>query len=253
MNIDWFTFVAQIFNFLVLVALLGRFLYRPIVQAMQKREDDIAERLSGIEQQRQEANLQKQRYEDLNRELNDQREHELRTMRREVQEDRETRLREMQEGVEQKRSEWRHGLRGEQEQLLQQLRQQSAHVSVVIARRSLKRLADAELEEQMWRRFLAELSLLDTELRNEITRSLSLSDGYVIVRSAFDIPEVWRERISAAVNTLFCYDGSIDYERSAELICGIEMDAGGYTLGWNMQDMLRELMDEMNEQLQANV
>ena len=45
MHIDWLTVVAQIVNFLVLVYLLKRFLYGPILQAMDDRQAGIAARL----------------------------------------------------------------------------------------------------------------------------------------------------------------------------------------------------------------
>jgi F-type H+-transporting ATPase subunit b len=38
MGIDWFTLVAQIANFLILVALLKHFLYNRIIKAMDERE-----------------------------------------------------------------------------------------------------------------------------------------------------------------------------------------------------------------------
>ena len=46
MQIDWLTVAAQIVNFLVLVWLLQRFLYRPITEAMARREERIESRLS---------------------------------------------------------------------------------------------------------------------------------------------------------------------------------------------------------------
>ena len=45
MQIDWFTVVAQIVNFLTLVGLLKKFLYGPIIRAMDDRERRIASRL----------------------------------------------------------------------------------------------------------------------------------------------------------------------------------------------------------------
>ena len=45
MQIDWFTVVAQIVNFLILVWLLKKFLYGPIIRAMDDRERRIASRL----------------------------------------------------------------------------------------------------------------------------------------------------------------------------------------------------------------
>ncbi|MEL7236369.1 MAG: F0F1 ATP synthase subunit B, partial [Chloroflexota bacterium] len=42
MTIDWFTVVVEAVNFLILVWLLQRFLYRPIISAMEAREQNIA-------------------------------------------------------------------------------------------------------------------------------------------------------------------------------------------------------------------
>ena len=42
MLINWFTVAAQVVNFLILLYLLKRFLYRPILGAMEERERRIA-------------------------------------------------------------------------------------------------------------------------------------------------------------------------------------------------------------------
>ena len=55
MLINWFTVAAQIVNFLILAALLKRFLYGPIVSAMAAREERIASEMAVAAQKRQEA------------------------------------------------------------------------------------------------------------------------------------------------------------------------------------------------------
>ena len=45
MQIDWFTVAAQTINFLVLMWLLKRFLYKPILNAIAAREKNIADQL----------------------------------------------------------------------------------------------------------------------------------------------------------------------------------------------------------------
>jgi F-type H+-transporting ATPase subunit b len=45
MKINWFTFIAQIINFLILVWLLRHFLYKPILNAVDEREKKIAGQL----------------------------------------------------------------------------------------------------------------------------------------------------------------------------------------------------------------
>ena len=42
MKIDWFTVFAQVINFLILVWLLKQFLYKPILNAIEARENKVA-------------------------------------------------------------------------------------------------------------------------------------------------------------------------------------------------------------------
>jgi F-type H+-transporting ATPase subunit b len=55
MLIDWFTVGAQVLNFLVLVWLLKRFLYRPILHAIDAREQRIAHALADADAKQAEA------------------------------------------------------------------------------------------------------------------------------------------------------------------------------------------------------
>ena len=55
MSIDWITVAAQIANFLVLVWLLKRFLYRPILDGIDAREAEIAARMGEAAKAREKA------------------------------------------------------------------------------------------------------------------------------------------------------------------------------------------------------
>lgn len=61
MLIDWFTVGAQVFNFLVLVWLMKRYLYQPILHAIDTREARIAAELSDADAKK--ADAQKERDE----------------------------------------------------------------------------------------------------------------------------------------------------------------------------------------------
>jgi F-type H+-transporting ATPase subunit b len=55
MLIDWFTVGAQVLNFLILVWLMKRFLYKPILNAIDAREKRIAKELADADATRAEA------------------------------------------------------------------------------------------------------------------------------------------------------------------------------------------------------
>src|SRR5271155_1647577 len=55
MPINWFTVIAQAINFLILVWLLKRFLYKPILHAIDEREKGIAAQLAQAEAKKAES------------------------------------------------------------------------------------------------------------------------------------------------------------------------------------------------------
>ena len=65
MNINWFTVIAQVINFLILVWLLKKFLYKPILNAIDEREKKIADKIKDADAQKalahkEEENFKKQ-------------------------------------------------------------------------------------------------------------------------------------------------------------------------------------------------
>src|ERR1700733_11157535 len=66
MPIDWFTVVAQAINFLILVWLLKRFLYKPILHAIDEREKGIAAQLAEAEAKKAEAQQERDDYQHKN-------------------------------------------------------------------------------------------------------------------------------------------------------------------------------------------
>ena len=153
MSIDWFTFAAQIINFLILVALLRWFLYAPVIRAMEQREEKIAARLQQAEQSQQEGELRAQQYEQKLRDIEEQREALLTDARRKVDEQRKHLTSDAREEVQRKRLEWFQAFEREREDLLSELQHHAGHLSAEAARRTLAELADESLEQRHVLRF----------------------------------------------------------------------------------------------------
>lgn len=73
MLIDWFTVAAQVINFLVLVWLMKRFLYGPIIHAIDEREKKIAAELADANAKREEAKKEREDFVTKNAVLDQQR------------------------------------------------------------------------------------------------------------------------------------------------------------------------------------
>ena len=84
MLIDWFTVVAQTTNFLILVLLLKRFLYKPILDAIDAREQRIAQELADADAKRLEARQERDQFERKNEEFDRNRDGLVTQMKEEI-------------------------------------------------------------------------------------------------------------------------------------------------------------------------
>src|ERR1700728_1559372 len=73
MLIDWFTVGAQALNFIILVWLLKRFLYQPILNAIDAREQRISAQLADAQANKAEASAERAEFQRKNEALEQQR------------------------------------------------------------------------------------------------------------------------------------------------------------------------------------
>ncbi|QDU39038.1 ATP synthase subunit b [Maioricimonas rarisocia] len=242
MQIDWFTFGAQVFNFLILVALLHRLLYRPILHAMEEREADIVQRIEAAEEQRRAAQREQDEYRKLKEELASAREQYLSEARADVETWRLEAFDHARQDVDQQRQEWRRALHREQQRLLDGLRERAVRQVQQISRQVLEQLADTGLERQIVSRFIERLKTLDDGQLNPIREELGHGDGSrLVVRTAFPADEEQQHRLLQALRDLFGDQLDIAFESTTELVCGIELIAADRKLAWNVDDYLESL------------
>ena len=67
MKINWFTLIAQVINFLVLMWLLKRYLYKPILKAIDERENKIVAQLKDADAKKAEAEKERDEFDQKNK------------------------------------------------------------------------------------------------------------------------------------------------------------------------------------------
>ena len=247
MLFDGFTVLAQIINFLVLVWLLKRFLYGPIMRAVTEREERIANQIAEAEALKAEANEESARFRQQNEELARKREEMLSQARHEAETARKEMISQARREVDEARTRWLEVIRQEQDELLHQVRQRTGKAVASVSRRALADLADATLEARMIEVLIRRFELLDDETRARFAESFQNANHRLLLRSAFEVPPDLRERIEAAVRDRFAADAAVDFEVSPELICGVEARIQDHKLAWTLDDYLNSLEDTLFE------
>ncbi len=137
MHIDWFVLFAQIFNFLLLMYLLKRFLYGRIIKAMDDREAKITARFAEAEELKNKANEAAELYEKRNQLLNEKKEQMLNEATMAADAKRKELMEKVREEVEAVKVRWQDMLVREQDAFFYDLRQRAAKQLYATARKAL--------------------------------------------------------------------------------------------------------------------
>ncbi len=249
MQIDWITVAAQIANFLILVWLLQRFLYTPILRAMDQREQRIADRMRAAEQREAEAEEEAERHRKQQAELEDRREAILSEAAEVAGEERRRLEREARDEVETRKRRWQEQLESEREQFLRDLRRHAAEQFYRLARRALGDLADAGLEARIAQSFAAQLEALDDDRKEKVAAACAGAGDAVSIRSRFELTDEARDRLARAVHAALSDSAGITHEADETVICGIELRAGSQTVRWSLASYLDGLENAVAERV----
>ncbi|MCC6543588.1 MAG: F0F1 ATP synthase subunit delta [Nitrospirae bacterium] len=252
MLIDWFTVGAQALNFLILVWLMKRFLYKPILSAIDEREKRIVAELANADKKKEEARKERDEFRRRNEEFDHQREVLLSKATDDAEAEHQRLLKEARAAADAMAAMRMDKMRIDEHNLHQAISLRTQQEVFAIARKALADLATTSLEERMSEVFTQRLREMDGQAKSDLAESLKSAFGPALVRSAFDLPAEQRETIQKAINETFSTKIPVRFETAPDLIGGIELFTNGQKVAWNIADYLSSLEKGIEELLQEN-
>ncbi len=252
MLIDWFTVLAQILNFLVLMWLLKRFLYKPVLKAIDERDSKIKAQVQEAADKMKEATTEKESYEKKNAAFEEQHKAMLNTATEEAANKRKQLLDTARNDADALQAKMEQSLREQQQSLNGEIIRRTQQEVFSITRQVLKDLANEDLEAAMTTMFLEKLKGLKKEETEKLVAVLKDAPQGATVRSAFPLPQEEQKEIAEALHKMTSPDTTISFETAEDQISGIELSAGGYKLAWSISDYLRSLEEDMGALLKQN-
>ncbi len=251
MLIDWFTVGAQVLNFLILVWLMKRFLYKPILDAIDAREKRIARELANADTKKNEAQKERDEFHHKNEAFDQERAGLLSKMKEEVKAERACLMDEARQAADALSAKRAETLETEAKNLAQAITRRAQDEVFSIARKVLSDLATASLEDRMSDIFTRRLREMEGNAKTALGKALKAAPDQALVRSAFDLPPERRAAIQKAVNETFSTDIPLTFETVPELIGGIELAANGQKVAWSIADYLTSLKKGVDELVKA--
>lgn len=252
MLVDWFTTVAQIINFLILVWLLKRFLYKPILRAIDEREKRMTNALAEAKDEKRRAEAARLAYEESSRALTAAKEETLKKATEDAQAERKRLISTAREDASKLESQWRAGLEQEKRAAFREFGVRIENEIFAISRQLLCDLAGIDLDARIAERFAQRLEASNDADSDSLISSLRASPGAVIVTSASDLPEDSKRQIEAAVRQKAGTLTGIQFMTAPELIAGIELRTNGHKISWTIESYLSSLRQHIADTLETS-
>ena len=249
MLIDWFTVGAQTLNFLVLVWLLKRFLYKPILDAVDAREQRIATELAQADAQQTSAKQERDTFHQKNAAFDQQRDELLNQAKADAKAERERLLEDTRQAAEALRLKRAEALNAEFKTLQQDITKRNRDEVFAVARKVLADLADTTLEAQMVEVLARRLRALDDDTHAKLTQALAQPPSEILVRTTRALSPSQQTVLSDALAATFSSPMAMRFEISEQLLGGIELLANGWRLPWSMADLMTSLEAHVEQQL----
>lgn len=251
MLIDWFTVGAQALNFIILVWLMKRFLYKPVLDAIAAREKRIADQIAAAQALQAEAEALGKSFRDRSATFDRERAGLLAQATADANAQRERLMVEARDAADSLAARRRDALRSEVERLQETMLTRTRDEVFAIARKTLADLADTNLEARMADVFSRKLR----ELTDPSGAALgaALKAGPVTVRSSIEMPEAQRAAVRDAIAARFPDSVTPRFETAPAGASGIELRAGGHSLAWSIDAYLDSLEAAVSERLAAPV
>jgi len=238
MELNWTTFALEIVNFLVLVWILKRFLYKPVLAAIARRKAAIDETLSNATARQTEAHALEQQFRNRLADWENEKEKLREAVLEENNVLKEQLTASLQDALEKEREKARVLDERRLSAIARRTGEESIAKGVQFTARLLTRSASPELDAKLVDLAVEDLPNLPNE-RLDVIRAACPEHGCQIkVTTAFPLSEQRRVALTETLRAVARPRASVEFNEDQGLLAGVRIDLGSWMLRANLQDEL---------------
>jgi F-type H+-transporting ATPase subunit b len=242
MTFSWTVFFIQIINFLILMAILYKFLFKKIGAIMEKRRLKIKDELTEAERQSREAGEERRQLEMRRTELERQSEAILARAKEEASEKGKQIVGEAQARARAKREKAFQALEKERETFFQEFREDLSGTVLDLCTNLLKDLAEPTWQERSVAKLLEELRSDEGERKEALLTEIDAAEGEIRVTSAFEIGKKERDAILGFFRKDLGREVTLRAETSSDLVSGVALEVHSMILRSDLRKQLEEAL-----------
>lgn len=239
MELSWSTFLLEIINFLVLVWILKRFLYKPVLEVIAQRRTSIENKLDEAQRLHDEADTLKAEYENRLVDWEKERQQARDVLAQELDEERTRQIDAVKMTLAKEREKAQVAESHQHAEAVREIEHRALQQSAQFASRLLAQAAGPELETHLFDLLLDGLSTLTNHQIDAFKAQWGEPPEVIVVVSAYPLPEDKRQRLEDVLTRVTGLSVPVNYEQTPDLLAGLRVSVGAWVLHANVRDELK--------------
>lgn len=245
MELDPLTIVLEIVNFLVLIWLLKRFLFKPVQAAIARRQQDLEQaQQDALQKAKGATELQQQ----LQSKIDDWEQEKIRQqqqLQEQLSRQREQAMGKVRQEAEEEKKRLQTILQQDQAALQEKTQQEAQKGAIQLTQQLLNRLAGTELDQALLNMFADDIQQLPDTERDKLATALRKQKS-VLITSARPLPDAQTQQLQNILQSVLGQNITLDTKVDEQLISGVRLTIGPMILHANLADELEFFKAELH-------
>ncbi|MHA1560241.1 MAG: F0F1 ATP synthase subunit B [Alphaproteobacteria bacterium] len=238
MKIDWWTLALQAINFLVLVWLLWRFLYRPVREVIEKRKALAEQAFAEAEDKQEEAEAARQRFEDDRAQLAEEHQDMLKKAYEELEQERKQALEAARNDAEQLVETARASIKDERGETLAGMREEIAQLAVDLAADLLRKVGSNALDDLFLDQLNKQLGEMPKDELERLKKDLAVDGAGLTIVTAEPLAKKEQDRWITRLSSSLGKKGNPKFSTDPGIVGGAEIHFPHAVLRFTWADQL---------------
>lgn len=248
MQIDWWTLALQAINFLILVWLLHRFLYRPVREIVAKRKQLAEQAFAEADAAKQKAVESERRYKEDRTALREERDRLLAQTRRDMEAERQKLLDEAQQEANAIIGKAQADIAEDHRAASNKIRDEAGRLAVEIAAQLLAQ-TDGQSINQVALQYLDKaITDMAPAAQEKLQQDLSTDGARLHIVTASQLTAEEQQHWLKVLGTRLPVDGITEFSTDSGILGGAELRLPNTTIRFTWLDQLRQIEDRLRDQ-----
>jgi F-type H+-transporting ATPase subunit b len=238
MEFNLSTFLIEIANFLILIWILQRLFYKPLLAMIAQRKQHIDQTLADAQAIRQQAEAECKLYENRKKLWEQEKQTALTVFHQQMDTERNVKRNELQHELEDERQKNLVTLKRQKQEFERYAQQHALKNGAQFATKLLQQTASSELEVQFIQLLLEQLVTLPEACKQYLQLVENQQFLHVKITTTYPVAPLLQQQLEQHFVTLISLPLTFDYQQDATLIAGVRIDIGAWVLQANLKHEL---------------